>query len=91
MISLPVLLALLAEIRAAGPCPEPEGERIPAEQITSMTIFGGYSSIMARGLRQLRADLARLAAEVERLTPPVAWQPHSTKGPHMTREPPDDR
>lgn len=62
MIPLP---ALLAEIRSAGPCPEPEGERMSRRAVDYASAGIPADWPILRGLRQLRADLSRLAAEVE--------------------------
>lgn len=73
--------AILAEIRAAGPCPEPEGERLTVKDFNTLVAYGsGSYTLVSTAIRQLRADLARLAADVERqnsviqrLSNVVAW------------------
>lgn len=74
------LETILAEIAAAGPVQEPEGERLKPFDLNCITdIIGlagkwsdlsgvGYSACadVADALRQLRSDLVRLAAEIGR-------------------------
>lgn len=76
MIPLP---ALLAEIRAAGEPPATIGPRLSPEHIkhilrSGVYVGGGWAPAADCAIRQLRADLARLAAEVERRQ----WQPIET-------------